>query len=351
MPSLLAVGGGAPPPRPRGHAPADRARGRDRRGARDPPPRLPDRLRRLGGQPVHPVRVALRAPPRRPPAGGHDPRGGRAAGDQGDRQGPAEGPLEDGHLDDPLLHRRADLRGRRGRAGARRPPLHRHRLARSAASGSTVLAREALDRHARAYPAADVRAAAGRRHLRLAPRRRVPRLEPGDDRARSSTPPAASDGAEAYERFATLRQPRGGAATPRCAGCCASATTSTRSRSTRSSPRPRSSSASSPAACRLGALSPEAHETLAVGMNRLGGKSNTGEGGEDPRPLRRRAPLVDQAGRLRPLRRDSATTSSTPTSSRSRSPRAPSRARAASCRATRSTATSPACATRPRAWR
>ena len=32
----------------------------------------------------------------------------------------------------------------------------------------------------------------------------------------------------------------------------------------------------------LGALSKEAHETLAVAMNRLGGKSNTGEGGEDP---------------------------------------------------------------------
>jgi glutamate synthase (NADPH/NADH) large chain len=32
----------------------------------------------------------------------------------------------------------------------------------------------------------------------------------------------------------------------------------------------------------LGALSPEAHEVLAAGMNRLGGKSNTGEGGEDP---------------------------------------------------------------------
>jgi glutamate synthase domain-containing protein 2/glutamate synthase domain-containing protein 1/glutamate synthase domain-containing protein 3 len=31
----------------------------------------------------------------------------------------------------------------------------------------------------------------------------------------------------------------------------------------------------------LGALSPEAHEGLAVAMNRLGGKSNTGEGGED----------------------------------------------------------------------
>src|SRR5205085_9355777 len=32
----------------------------------------------------------------------------------------------------------------------------------------------------------------------------------------------------------------------------------------------------------LGALSPEAHETLAVGMNRIGGRSNSGEGGEDP---------------------------------------------------------------------
>ena len=31
----------------------------------------------------------------------------------------------------------------------------------------------------------------------------------------------------------------------------------------------------------LGALSPEAHETLAVAMNRLGGLSNSGEGGED----------------------------------------------------------------------
>ena len=31
----------------------------------------------------------------------------------------------------------------------------------------------------------------------------------------------------------------------------------------------------------LGALSPEAHETLAIAMNRIGGKSNSGEGGED----------------------------------------------------------------------
>jgi len=36
------------------------------------------------------------------------------------------------------------------------------------------------------------------------------------------------------------------------------------------------------AAMSVGALSPEAHESLAVAMNRLGGRSNSGEGGEDP---------------------------------------------------------------------
>src|SRR5204862_3012334 len=31
----------------------------------------------------------------------------------------------------------------------------------------------------------------------------------------------------------------------------------------------------------FGSISKEAHETLAIAMNRIGGKSNTGEGGED----------------------------------------------------------------------
>jgi glutamate synthase (NADPH/NADH) large chain/glutamate synthase (ferredoxin) len=38
----------------------------------------------------------------------------------------------------------------------------------------------------------------------------------------------------------------------------------------------------------LGAISPEAHETLAIAMNRIGGKSNSGEGGEDPERYKRR---------------------------------------------------------------
>jgi glutamate synthase (NADPH/NADH) large chain/glutamate synthase (ferredoxin) len=41
------------------------------------------------------------------------------------------------------------------------------------------------------------------------------------------------------------------------------------------------------AAMSLGALGPEAHETLAAAMNEIGGKSNSGEGGEDPARFKR----------------------------------------------------------------
>jgi glutamate synthase domain-containing protein 2/glutamate synthase domain-containing protein 1/glutamate synthase domain-containing protein 3 len=39
----------------------------------------------------------------------------------------------------------------------------------------------------------------------------------------------------------------------------------------------------------FGSISKEAHETLAIAMNRIGGKSNTGEGGEDPERFKRDA--------------------------------------------------------------
>jgi glutamate synthase (ferredoxin) len=39
----------------------------------------------------------------------------------------------------------------------------------------------------------------------------------------------------------------------------------------------------------LGALSPEAHSTISMAMNRIGGRSNTGEGGEDPMWYRHRS--------------------------------------------------------------
>ncbi len=46
----------------------------------------------------------------------------------------------------------------------------------------------------------------------------------------------------------------------------------------------------------LGSISTEAHATLAIAMNRIGGKSNTGEGGEDPARYRKQLkgiPITD----------------------------------------------------------
>src|SRR5512141_2936248 len=55
-----------------------------------------------------------------------------------------------------------------------------------------------------------------------------------------------------------------------------------------------------------GSISQEAHEALAIAMNRIGGKSNTGEGGEDPRryaPVKAGETLASRLGRDR-IQRD-----------------------------------------------
>jgi glutamate synthase (NADPH/NADH) large chain len=52
----------------------------------------------------------------------------------------------------------------------------------------------------------------------------------------------------------------------------------------------------------LGSISTEAHTTLAIAMNRIGGKSNTGEGGEDPtrfKPVEAGKKLSDLIGKSR----------------------------------------------------
>jgi glutamate synthase (NADPH) large chain len=52
----------------------------------------------------------------------------------------------------------------------------------------------------------------------------------------------------------------------------------------------------------LGSISTEAHTTLAIAMNRIGGKSNTGEGGEDPNryaPIQAGETLASRLGRGR----------------------------------------------------
>ncbi len=58
-----------------------------------------------------------------------------------------------------------------------------------------------------------------------------------------------------------------------------------------------------------GSISKETHECLAIAMNRIGGMSNTGEGGEDParympEAKRRFKKLRDKTGRQRKIRRN-----------------------------------------------
>ena len=122
----------------------------------------------------------------------------------------------------------------------------------------------------------------------------------------------------------------------------------------------------------LGSISTEAHTTLAIAMNRIGGKSNTGEGGEDANRYKkikggeklseiigkgriearpglergRLAALQDQAGARPAASASPPNISPAPTRSRSRWRRARSPARAASCPATRCPSTSPICASR-----
>ena len=99
-----------------------------------------------------------------------------------------------------------------------------------------------------------------------------------------------------------------------------------------------------------GALSAEAHETIAIALNRLGGKANSGEGARGSRPIPRRARLrIKQvaSGRFGVTPE----TQPSPTSFRSRSPRARSRARVASYPGTRSLRRSHVCDTPSRASR
>ena len=119
----------APPPRARGHPAAGRTDRRVRRAAQRAERGRARRLRRRGREPVPDARDARRARRSRSAAARHDEGRGAAPRDQGDRQGTAEDDLEDGHLDDPVVLRRPGLRGDRALARARRPSLHRHRVA------------------------------------------------------------------------------------------------------------------------------------------------------------------------------------------------------------------------------
>ena len=272
-----------------------------------------------------------------------DARGGAGARDQGDRQGPAEDDLEDGHLDDLVLLRRADLRGGRPRAGARRAALHRHavadrrhRPARARRGG----ARPARARLSRARPATCCRSAASTRGGATAS---TTSGTPRRSRC-SSTRCATAAGRPTRSSPRPSTRTRRGAR--RCAGCCGSATPATAdpARGGRAGGRDRQALLDRRDVARL-ALARGARDARDRDEpHRRQVEHRRGRRG--PGALRATSAARRSSRSPRAASASTSTTSRTPTSCRSRWRRARSPARAASCPATRSTPTSRTSASR-----
>ena len=243
-PGAAGDGGRASSPDPPRAAHPDRPGGRIGRGARGPSFLLPGRLWRRGGQSLSRLRDPRAASPAEWPAA----EGLRGSEElhQGGRQGPAEGHVQDGHLDLPVLLRRADLRRGRPAFGLRREVLHRHRhhhrgrglggdrRGDGAPPPRRLRRQPDLSHHARC-----------RRRLCLPPARRGPCLD-----ARERRPAAARGARQLVGRVQGLRREdqraeRAAADHPRADAVQVGRRS--RSRSRRSSRPPTSSSASPPA--------------------------------------------------------------------------------------------------------
>ena len=200
------------------------------------------------------------------------------------------------------LPRRADLRGDRAAPGAHRQVLHRHAVAhrghgpgRDRRRGADAPRARVPDAHA-----ADARTCDDGRQLPV-PRSGERHMWNPDTIAALQHAVRLED-ARRYEEYAKLIDDQQRAGSSRCAACSSSAPAASRSRSTRSSRPTEIVKRFVTGAMSLRLISAEAHETLAIAMNRIGGKSNTGEGGEDPSATRFRTATRaqrHQAGRLR----------------------------------------------------
>jgi glutamate synthase domain-containing protein 2/glutamate synthase domain-containing protein 1/glutamate synthase domain-containing protein 3 len=155
-----------------------------------------------------------------------------------------------------------------------------HTTSRIGGIGLDVLAQEALERHARAFPRSDERLPIGGVHQW---RRGGEHHQWNPETVATVQHAVRAGGPESYEQFtkmvndeskrrATLRgllklKPPAGGGIPL----------------DEVEPAEEIVKRFATGAMSLGSLSAEAHETLAIAMNSIGGKSNTGEGGEDPR--------------------------------------------------------------------
>ena len=162
----------------------------------------------------------------------------------------------------PVVLRRADLRGGRASRPSSSSGTSPAPPSRIGGIGLRELAEDALARHARAYPGTRGRAAAGRRALRVAARRRAPPVEPRDDRAAPARRPAGLRGrptSSTRRPSTTTRR-----AARRSAACCASATPDDGAVPLEEvEPAAEIVKRFSTGAMSLGSLSREAHETLA----------------------------------------------------------------------------------------
>ena len=282
-----------------------------RRAARDDALRAAARLRRRGRQPVPGAGDAARAARGRR-ARRADARRGAPALRQGDRQGPAEGLLEDGHLDRAELPRRADLRGRRARAAAGRPLLHRHRLARRRPRAARHRRRDRRARtRARFPPAAQATSPSS-----------TPAASTSSGRAASTTPgtrtrSCACSGRCATTTHATLRglrrRPRRRDRAParRCAACSSSCPAAEPMPLEEVEPSSEIVKRFATGAMSLGSISPggardAGHRDEPPRRALQHRRGRRGRGALGPRPGRRPAALGDQAGGVGALRRDRA---------------------------------------------
>src|SRR5919199_509408 len=155
-----------------------------------------------------------------------------------------------------------------------------HPTSRIGGVGLEVLAKEAMERHGRAFPRSDERLPIGGVHQW---RRDGERHQWNPDTVATVQHAVRHGGAKSYEEFTRLvNEDASRRATLR-------GLLKFRPPETGGVPLDEVEPAKeivkrfATGAMSLGSLSAEAHETLAIAMNRLGGKSNTGEGGEDPR--------------------------------------------------------------------
>jgi glutamate synthase (NADPH/NADH) large chain len=244
---------------------------------------LPRRLWRRGDQPVSRLRHADIDMKRRRAAEGSRRLRSRQALHQVDRQGHAQGHVQDGHLDLPVLLRRADLRRDRPEFGIRRPSISSARHTKIEGVGLAEIAEETVRRHrdglrrSRSTNTLDV---GGEYAYRI----RGEAMPGRPSRGRSLQHAVRGKSQDRYKAFAKIvnEQSERLLTIRGLFKIKGPKTAASRCRSTRSKPAPISSSASPTGAMSFGSISREAHTTLAIAMNRIGGKSNTGEGGEEP---------------------------------------------------------------------